>query len=1311
MAGLAAPAAVGRAGATAGSLRGLLQFSSGSGTEAEDANVVAAFWVYGAIGIFCILVFIMIHRHFKVYTVRLHHPDVMFRPPKMGRFGAIATGISGAFAWLYPVIHATDEQILETAGMDALMHVRMLLMCIHLLLPATVVAIIVLLPIHITGNGVEEAQGDANVSQFMRLTASNVSEGSGLYWIHAACMYGFIAYACWLLPKHFRSFTALRHAHFMHGDRWEKTLGAGGKESNVSKRRLKDWQLHPMLQLVRPDLIGARRKPRILENDEVAQAGLSLIAFLSRARYARKQAVEAVTGPVSVPGHSVSKDAIRRFAAAFTTKRGAKGHKRGKSLVPFEQGLLAVQQGMTAPSDGRGAKSFTPERKSGLGRRGHTRHQSYVVERSAESESAKSLAVNMIINPGAIDVGELARPVGMGLDGYSMHGSDMASVAGDKPLDASRVGASAGVGHTPQLDEEKVVASFAENGTPREERVGTEAGASSAQEARTEPAVSKQSNEDAGVGAMRELGLAASSPAPRREGAPHLTIPADQGMTDTPPDASEAGGLLSPSDVQRWQRGAVQLDVPGFRASNFEEKKLGFWGFKKQPNQVQQDQAELEGRPARPLWRIPSVRQMSVFALPGSDANGNDILVRAMHYAVLVTDVPDIPSKDVLRTAAWGKKVGKNFASRAHRIERRASGGVPTTKPDAGDVEEGRSGAANGVDAQDVKPRLTGDGESPRVTPRAVSESGWSMDGSVSELGPSDPAELAFRRALQLGYDKTVIADSGDMVHRVFSELFPQEYVCTVPVRCHQQVDEMLMEWDRTCGQLDRVIARKRLMGRHDAVITGRGGCATCGCQPGRCLPKEDPDEACCSCAAGEVHDDAEQFYRQRLRAIEGEIRKAKHEALTSKPTQARFVIFRNQQAATMASQAVMHHEDGRLMTMQPAPSPEDVNWQSLWATPRQRYWRWLLTRPLLFLLAAAPVGLVAGAAAELDTAVCSDPGNWAYVPGYCSSQDSMLRNVFTAVVPALLVVLYQSWILPNTVYYLTMIQCTSVSLSGVDRRILSFNFYWGIFNVFVGGLLGSTILQQVERLVEDPGRIVTLAGTALPASSNFFLSFIAMRSLLLVPLSLPLPVMGLIGYFFCGCGRPVFWGWCGPLTARDRQRKEKPRTCRYGWQLGIHLLVLLVACVYAIPSPIVLPFCLLYFVLKWMITRYHVLYYYLRAYESGGAYWPYLMSRVMIIMGVAIGFLSAVLVTSRAYIPAALLWPLVAVLYNRHRQIARRVGHSAQHMPLATASAAPPALIDPQLYLPPPLRAGARGWHPESGKAWLGYNRPKFTY
>ena len=64
-----------------------------------------------------------------------------------------------------------------------------------------------------------------------------------------------------------------------------------------------------------------------------------------------------------------------------------------------------------------------------------------------------------------------------------------------------------------------------------------------------------------------------------------------------------------------------------------------------------------------------------------------------------------------------------------------------------------------------------------------------------------------------------------------------------------------------------------------------------------------------------------------------------------------------------------------------------------------------------------------------------------------------------------------------------------------------------------------------------------------------------------------------------------------GAKTPRDKALEAPVRNCRYGRDIGIPVLMnFVMVMAYAVVSPLILPFGLLYFILLWAVWRYQML-------------------------------------------------------------------------------------------------------------------------
>lgn len=83
-----------------------------------------------------------------------------------------------------------------------------------------------------------------------------------------------------------------------------------------------------------------------------------------------------------------------------------------------------------------------------------------------------------------------------------------------------------------------------------------------------------------------------------------------------------------------------------------------------------------------------------------------------------------------------------------------------------------------------------------------------------------------------------------------------------------------------------------------------------------------------------------------------------------------------------------------------------------------------------------------------------------------------------------------------------------------------------------------------------------------------------------------------------------------------------------------------------------------------------------------------------------------AVFIANKAYVQGALIWgTLMPALAVYDYWCMRTHLQAATSQPLGRAHVAPVANnIDPELFMPPALREGAKGWWPQGGLVWEKY-------
>jgi hypothetical protein len=137
----------------------------------------------------------------------------------------------------------------------------------------------------------------------------------------------------------------------------------------------------------------------------------------------------------------------------------------------------------------------------------------------------------------------------------------------------------------------------------------------------------------------------------------------------------------------------------------------------------------------------------------------------------------------------------------------------------------------------------------------------------------------------------------------------------------------------------------------------------------------------------------------------------------------------------------------------------------------------------------------------------------------------------------------------------------------------------------------------------ENPNSIVALLARSLPGNATFFLTVVALRFFVGYGLELsrivPLIIYHLKKKFVC-------------KTEAELREAWAPGGLNYQTRVPADMLIITIVLCYAVISPIILTFGVVYFGLGWLIMRNQVLKVYIPSYESNGRMWPHMHTRIL---------------------------------------------------------------------------------------------------
>lgn len=521
-----------------------------------------------------------------------------------------------------------------------------------------------------------------------------------------------------------------------------------------------------------------------------------------------------------------------------------------------------------------------------------------------------------------------------------------------------------------------------------------------------------------------------------------------------------------------------------------------------------------------------------------------------------------------------------------------------------------------------------------------------------------------------------VTESTGVEVSNSFRSMFP-DVIAAVPVLHHAIVDALLEKLDHTQLCLLRLEER---------ITTSRNPESK---RMNKMLSRRDS-------------------LSEKITSLFSDVKKAQADSKTDPRSGFSYIIlFRSQASAAIAAQTLLQDPGGeRAWNVTAAPAPDDVNFQSLWLGPGQRWLRSTVAKLAVTFIVSFPIGVFTSSMVALSAALCAENSDVLNSEWYCDNdgdgQQTFFFRLLTAWIPSLLLATWNAIVVPFGFAFVALYEGSEITLSGIDRKVFRWFYLYSCLNVLAGGMLAGSFFSQLELMISSPSSIFTLLGYAVPQSSGFFLAYISTNAFMLEPLRLLLPHGGVLVWFVTGCGRR--FAWSGRIK-RDLTAYFSPRSHRYGSHYGTQQLIFLICLVFSTASPLITPLGFAYFLLAWLVWRYQLCYVFVRAYESGAMLFPALFSRIVTSLLLYQMFMSFYLLIKAAYVPAFVLWIFVpSFLFHFHSYVRSHCFSKSVYLPLAVAKDMPVASIPIDTYCAPQMHPEFRGWASEVGKAWQGY-------
>ncbi|SCZ96759.1 BZ3500_MvSof-1268-A1-R1_Chr4-1g06692 [Microbotryum saponariae] len=352
------------------------------------------------------------------------------------------------------------------------------------------------------------------------------------------------------------------------------------------------------------------------------------------------------------------------------------------------------------------------------------------------------------------------------------------------------------------------------------------------------------------------------------------------------------------------------------------------------------------------------------------------------------------------------------------------------------------------------------------------------------------------------------------------------------------------------------------------------------------------------------------------------------------RPTGVAFVTFQSLAAAQIAAQAV-HYPSATAFKTELAPEPRDIQWSNLALSNTSVFVRRVLVLVTLLVLLSVwsvPVAYLAKLL-SWDTIEETAPRLAKFI-----AKSPRLRGFVQTSLPSLAMVSFNN-LLPLFLGELSVLSGLSAR-SWIEYSTLK-KYHVSLLFTTLFVFITSSTYSLLQGISESPARALDKLATTLPGARNFFVSYVMLAGLALMPLQLlELAMILLRGW------TKLFW----TKTPRDHAQLNSPTTVNLGTVyprvrralIRTALLIFTLGVTYSIISPLILPFATLYFGIAYLVYKYKFLFVFYRPYESRGQAWPLAFNRSgwgLLIFQV---FMLGLLTVRKAFLLSGLVIPLI---------------------------------------------------------------------
>ncbi|XP_024033050.1 CSC1-like protein At3g21620 isoform X1 [Morus notabilis] len=214
-------------------------------------------------------------------------------------------------------------------------------------------------------------------------------------------------------------------------------------------------------------------------------------------------------------------------------------------------------------------------------------------------------------------------------------------------------------------------------------------------------------------------------------------------------------------------------------------------------------------------------------------------------------------------------------------------------------------------------------------------------------------------------------------------------------------------------------------------------------------------------------------------------------------------------------------------------------------------------------------------------------------------------------------------------------------SISALERRSATRYYIFQFINVFLGSIITGTAFQQLDTFIhQSANKIPETIGVSIPMKATFFITYTMVDGWAGVAGEI-LRLKPLIIYHF----KNFFL----VKTEKDREEAMDPGSLGFNTGEPQIQLYFLLGLVYAVVTPVLLPFIIVFFALAYVVYRHQIINVYNQEYESAAAFWPDVHRRIITALVVSQLLLMGLLSTKEATqsTPLLITLPVLTIWFH----------------------------------------------------------------